>query len=286
MKKVLITGGSGFIGRNLKEGLERKYIIYAPTHKELNLLNYKEVKKKISMFKPDIVIHAANTNNTKKRAEEYKVLNYNLQMFFNLERCNDLYDKMYYFGSGAEYDIEHYNPLMEENYFGHHIPRDAYGFSKYIMSRFVEQSKNIIDLRLFGVYGKYEEWERRFISNNICRVLKGLPISINQDRVFDYLYIDDLVIIMKWFLENEPKHKHYNVCTGKGISLRSIAEIIKEVCHSPYEIIVKMEGRGIEYTGSNKQLMKEIGKVDLTSIYSGVRLLYEYYKENQQEIKI
>lgn len=40
MKKILLTGGSGFIGRNLRESfLASKYDITAPTHSELDLLD-------------------------------------------------------------------------------------------------------------------------------------------------------------------------------------------------------------------------------------------------------
>ena len=40
MKNILITGGSGFIGKNLREQLQGKYNIYAPSHSELELLDY------------------------------------------------------------------------------------------------------------------------------------------------------------------------------------------------------------------------------------------------------
>ena len=54
-----------------------------------------------------------------------------------------------------------------------------------------------MNLRLFGVYGEFEDYSRRFISNNICRVLSGLPISMNRDMKFDYIYMNDLCFIIE-----------------------------------------------------------------------------------------
>lgn len=282
MKKVLITGSNGFIGRNLKEYLSKKYTVIFPAHLELDLCNTKQVEAFLKEFNIDVVIHAANTNSTRKNSTDYKVINNNLRMFFNLKRCTKYFSKMFYFGSGAEYDSRHYKPFMKEGYFGQYIPKDAYGFSKYIMSNSINDVDNIFDLRLFGVYGKYEEWERRFISNNIYRVLCGLPISINQNMFFDYLYVDDLSAIMEWFVENEPIHKHYNLCRGKSMDLISIGKIIKKITNSPYEIEVIKKGLKKEYSGSNERLLQEIGLFSFTDIESSIEKLADYYFSNKE----
>jgi len=51
-----------------------------------------------------------------------------------------------------------------------------------------------------------------------CRALKGLPVVIRQDTVFDYLYVNDLAKITEWFIEHEAHYKAYNVCTGVGLA--------------------------------------------------------------------
>jgi len=285
MKKILITGGSGFIGRNLKEYLDSDYEVFAPSHRELDLCDGEMVEKYLREHMFDVVIHSANTNNTrKKETTAYESLDGNLRMFFNLKRYNKLFDKMYYFGSGAEYDVDHYVPLMSEEYFGTYIPKDPYGFSKYVMSDSIADVDNIFDLRLFGVYGKYEEWERRFISNNICRILSGLPVSVNQNRYFDYLYISDLCNIMRWFIEHRPKHKHYNVCTGKSIDLLSIAKIIQDQMRSKEKILLKSSIMGKEYSGNNSRMLFELGEFSFSDIRENIKELVCFYKENSERV--
>lgn len=285
MKKILITGSSGFIGRNLTENLQRTYEVLAPSRKELNLLEQENVESYLISNNFDIVIHAANTNNTrKKETTEFDVLDGNLRMFFNLKRCNTYYGKMYYFGSGAEYDGRHYIPFMKEEYFNTYIPRDPYGFSKYIMSTVSEKSDNIYDLRLFGVYGKYEEWERRFISNAICRALKGKEITLQKNMYFDYLWVKDLCNIMQWFIENEPQHKSYNVCRGVKIDLYSLAQIIRETVGIDCDIVVGEPGWKPEYTGNNNRLMMEMGDLQFTGFHESIQELCQYYKANLDAI--
>lgn len=283
--KILITGGSGFVGKNLKEQLSDKYEIYAPTSGELNLLEKEMVESYISRHCFDLVIHCANTNNTRnKSVTSYDALDGNLRMFFNLERCRNYYGKMYYFGSGAEYDMQHYVPNMREDYFSTYIPTDPYGFSKYVMSRNCKADGNIYDLRLFGVYGKYEEWERRFISNAICRALKGKDITIQKNVYFDYLWIDDLCDILQWFIENEPKYHHYNVCRGSKIDLYSLACMVREILNIDCDITVSESGWKSEYTGNNQRLLDEIGGYEFTGFEQSITELCEYYKTHIDEI--
>ena len=283
--RLLITGSTGFIGRNIKEYFSNKHDIYCPRRNELDLLDGSSVVEYLKEREIDIIIHTANTNNTRNSGvTSYDSLNGNLQMFFNLERCRDYYGKMYYFGSGAEYDMRHYVPNMAEEYFGAHIPTDSYGFSKYIMSKNCTEDSNIYDLRLFGVYGKYEEWERRFISNAICRALKGKNITLQKNVYFDYLWIDDLCDIMKWFIESEPKHHHYNVCRGSKINLYSLACMVREILDIDCEIIVSESGWKPEYTGDNARLLEEIGNYKFTGFKESVSELCQFYKEHIGEI--
>lgn len=201
--KILLTGSSGFIGRHIQEAWRNKYDLYSPSHQKLDLLDLSSVERYLTDHYFDVVIHAANINNVRRQVNDHQILDGNLRMFCNLERCRSKYGKMYYFGSGAEYDMRHYVPQMPETYFGRHIPVDPYGFSKYMMSML--SNGNIYDLRLFGVFGHHEEWRRRFISNVIYQNLAGKSVQMRQNMYFDYIYIDDLLRILEWFLTHEPK---------------------------------------------------------------------------------
>ena len=285
MKKILVTGANGFIGKHIVELLAGNYEIYSPCRSEVNWCELSTVKKYLEQMRFDVIIHAAYSNASKSKENTlYELLDDNLRMFFNFERCKDYYGKMYYFGSGAEYDMQHYIPDMKEEYFGTYIPKDPYGFSKYIMSKACIERSNIYDLRLFGVYGKYELWERRFISNAICRALKGMDITIQKNVYFDYLWVDDLAEIMKWFIEHEPKHHHYNVCRGSKIDLYSLACMVREILNVNCNIVVKEPGWKPEYTGDNSRLLEEIGDFQFASFEDSIKQLCEYYKENINQI--
>ena len=54
------------------------------------------------------------------------------------------------------------------------VARDAYGFSKYICAQHIERADRIVNLRLFAVFGAYEDYTVRFISNACCRALKRI----------------------------------------------------------------------------------------------------------------
>lgn len=280
--KILLTGGNGFIGRNLKEQLGKKYDIIAPGRKDVDLTDEAAVGGLIKKEKFDIVIHSAKWDNVNHPATGFEILDHNLRMFFNLEKYKAYYGRMFYFGSGAEYARDKMHPLVTEEEFGQIIPEDAYGFAKYIMAKEAENSDNIYNFRLFGVYGKYEAWERRFISNAICRALAHKPISIEQNVFFDYLYIDDLVRIVDHFIIHPPRKKQYNICRGESRDLLSIAMAVKKAAESPFEIQVKREGQKAEYSGNNERMLEELGGFEFTGMEESIDALIGYYKERAE----
>ncbi len=276
--KLLLTGASGFIGRSIAESFRDRYELYTPSHIELDLTDSDAVAACLQRGTFDVVIHTANTNDFIHPDQAQYALDRNLRMFCNLRKCSDLYGKMLYFGSGAEYDKNHYVPMMSEEYFGTHIPTDPYGFSKYIMSELTAGSENIYDLRLFGVFGKYEEWRRRFISNMIYQALTGTEMHMDRNMYFDYLYIDDLCMIVEWFIHHKPTHHHFNVCTGQPVDLVSLAKIVKEETVTSAEIIMNGSDMKPSYTGDNIRLLDEMGAFTFTPVRDAVRKMVEFYR--------
>lgn len=285
MKTILLTGGSGFIGKNILESyLTGKYLINAPSSTELNVADEKSVAQYFASHHVDIVLHAA-VKPTHRNAKDFNKLFFtNTRMFFNLERYASQYEKMLVIGSGAIYDNRNYRPKVKEEDWKNNIPIDEHGFCKYVCEKVIEHSQNIYDLRVFGIFGKYEDYAIRFISNAICKVLFGLPISIKQNRKFDYLYVNDFMPILDWFVQNEPKYKAYNITPDSSISLYDLAVIVREVAGKPlHPIVVSQEGMGLEYSGDNSRLKSELA-LNLTPLALAIRDLYIWYSGNKEQL--
>ena len=61
IQSVLIIGGTGFIGQNMRQYFEKNtsYVVLSPTRQELNLLDDQACKRYLLSKKPDFVIHSA-----------------------------------------------------------------------------------------------------------------------------------------------------------------------------------------------------------------------------------
>lgn len=281
--KVFISGVTGFIGKNLYEHLNGRHELICPPHKELELLDPKKVETFFKENKIDVVVHCAAMGSNNRGKMEF--LEPNLRMFMNVLKCSKYYKKLIHIGSGAEYDKSKDIVGIKEEEFSKSIPQDPYGLYKYTCSKLIGSSDgNIINLRPFGVFGKYEDYGIRFISNNLCRSIFGMPVLMKQNVYFDYLYINDFVKIIEYFIINDAKHKYYNVGRGTKIDLLTIARKINKISKNNSEMIIKNQGLNHEYTCNIDRLRKEVKGLKFTDFDVSLAELYGWYKKNKNSI--
>ncbi len=284
MKKIIVSGSNGFLGRNLVEyfhDVSPDYKVYPIERTQLDWTNADALTSYVKEIKPDYIIHAAVS---------YTNLEENLRMYFALEQCSSYVERIVMLGSGVEYLKQNYKPLMREEYFMDNFSApvienhdDEYNLSKYSISRLHMHSNcsNIYNLRLFGVYGKYEDFTRRLISNNIVRHLNGLSLLYQRDISFDFLYVSDFLDSLERFITLEkPMFNTYNLCTGTTIKFKVIMNTIADVIGIDRSKVILVDNTpcDYQYSGSSDRLRQEIGSIQKTKLYQGISELYDWYK--------
>lgn len=284
MKEILITGASGFLGRSLAEQLKGCELL-VPTHGEVDLDSLDQVDQYFMEHKPDLVINCA----TKGDRTDFDPASNDLRMFFNLVEQKV---PMIHIGSGAEYGKDKPLRRVRELQFGMWVPEDVYGFSKFVMSRYIEAttegndfgwSEDFVCLRPFGIFGKYEDPNRRFISNAIGHALKGEPIVIYKDLTFDYLYVDDFVRIVDHFIQSSPpwRNAFYNL-GGQTVTLSELARKINQLTGNKEVKVLDKRERGLEYTADNTRLLAEID-FKFISIDLALKEMVEWYRKGGEK---
>mgnify|MGYP001397061430 CR=1 FL=1 len=277
MKKIVILGSSGFLGRNLCGFFSDNcnFELFPLSRKDVDFTNFDSLKQRVLDISPDYIIHSAVS------LENFEN---NIRMFYALENLACYVKKIIIIGSGAEYIANRYKPLMKESYFPSEavFPKDIYSLSKFTISKLHASSsvENIYNLRVFGIYGPHEDFQRRLISNNIVRHINNMPLTYNRNVTFDYLYINDFLSSIENFLALEkPLFNTYNLCIGKGYEFKEIMNTIADVVGFDHSKIILKDPTpsNYVYSGDSSLLENEIGKIEKTSLFEAINSLYKWY---------
>ena len=280
IKNILITGSGGFIGKNLKKHLENKYNILSPRSFELDCRDKDAVYKYFKENDIDFIIHCGTTGGARGVADKDTTVVDNLAMVINLLETKKDETRMIVFSSGAMYGRQRPIQKIKEDEVGDVVPLDLYGESKMRIAQLVRDFKDVVCLNIFACYG-YDELPTRFPSYAITQNIKHLPIEINRNVVFDYLFIDDLCRIVEHFVNNNwKKYNIINVTPNKSITMEEISKLINNMSDFESEIIMKDKTLGNEYTGCNERLLSEIEDMKFTPMNVGLKKLYDYLLKN------
>jgi GDP-L-fucose synthase len=112
----------------------------------------------------------------------------------------------------------------------------------------------------------------------------GLPIKIKQDVIFDYLYINDLIPVVEFFLKNKKYHGDFNITPDQSVSLKEVAEIINKISKKPSKIRLENKKLNFQYSGNNLKLKSMFPNLKITSTENAIKELYLYYNKTFKTI--
>jgi len=269
--KILITGGSGFIGRSLIKSLNKEHDIFSPSSKELDLTNSYDVEKYLQNKYFDWVIHCAIKGGRRTIQDTSDEAYNNLKMFFNLMNNKDRFGKFINFASGAEFDrrsaINGSTNNLKSSY-----PTDPYGMSKNVISRIIQSCTNCYNFRVYGVFGAGED-DTRFIKSNIERYKNKENLKIYQEQAFDFFYIEDLITIIKYYIDN-PKYyldTAMDLVYQQKYKLTDIGRIINNLDTHTVIAEAKDYREAPSYLGSNLGIPLDI---ELVGLKEGIKHIY------------
>ncbi|MGN0018181.1 MAG: NAD-dependent epimerase/dehydratase family protein [Candidatus Gastranaerophilaceae bacterium] len=275
---ILLTGSGGFIGKNLKKYLEEKYNILSPRSYELDLTDKCAVEKYFTDNRVDFIVHCGSIGGSRGIDDKDTTIEDNLAMVDNLLTCKNDGVRVILFGSGAMYDKSRTLHKVKESEIGKVIPNDLYGKSKYLIAEKIKNRQDVLMLNIFACYG-YGEKENRFPSYAINQVLRNENISINQNVIFDYLFVEDMQKIIEYFIENKPADNIINITPTESISLDAIAAIVNSFNDNLCKVEILNKTMNNEYTGDNSLLLKNYPNIVFTPMDIGLKKLFEYNKQ-------
>jgi len=287
--KILVTGGAGFIGRNLVNFLlkENKVVVYDNLSNSLqsdvdpliekgvifvkgDILDFQTLQK--SSVGCDMIVHLAAKSGVADSIKNPEITQQvNVDGTENVLKCcaENKIKKLIFASSAAVYSDSE-KPINEQSDTDSPSP---YGKSKLAAEKIIKDHSqkfqiDSICLRMFNVYGKgqnasYAGVITRFVEN----ILQENPIQINGDgkQTRDFISIFDVVDAFDCAIKNvEGKRGNiYNIGSGKSVTINQLAEILEDVVGKKITINhVEQKNNEVRYSLADTALAKnELGFV-------------------------
>lgn len=307
MKRILLTGSTGFIGSHLYPLLINKgYKVYhleryvtgrigkiQPYQKDIYFADLRDVfalTKAVQDVKPNIVIHlGAMTAVAYSYAHPQITLETNLLGTVNLaEICTRFpFIEQFIFASSAEvYGVNKKEVKEETDYL---IPNSPYSVSKLAAEQYLNYLYKAYDfpitiLRPFNSYGrKKDRWF--VVEKTITQMLEKDECKLGDpEPVRDFIYVQDQVNAYLYALENPNAiGETFNICSGVETSIKELSEISAELCGFHGEVIWEtLPKRPLDIdhlVGSNKKIRKVLGVPKPMLLKEGLELTIEFWRK-------
>ena len=241
MKKLLITGATGFIGRHvLATAVYKGYDVYAVTSGEplpvtndvkwvsLDLFDYEQIKQKISEIRPSHLLHFAWYAEPGKywtSIENAKWVQTSLQLLMLFQTHGG--QRAVLAGSCAEYDwnygycSESVTPV---------VPNTMYGVCKNSLQQIVTQFSIQTGLssawgRIFFLYGPHEN-PKRLVPSVIRSLLQGNEaLCSHGEQIRDFMHVQDVAEAFVALLDSDVQGP-VNIATGNPVRIKNVVSMI------------------------------------------------------------
>jgi nucleoside-diphosphate-sugar epimerase len=295
MMKVLVTGANGFVGWHLSNYLEKRGFTVIRTDIKSadligDLLNDDFVFSKLNSLEFDAIVHLAAITDMKSTIDDpykcYKINSFSTLNMLELairKNCN----RFVYASSANVYGLPLELPVKETTPFN---PRLPYDYSKVIGEHLVNSySKNkglaMTILRSWKLFGENDSPKAaipRFIKS--CLEDEPIPLYNSGRDTTDPYYIENYCHAVELCLKkDEAINEVFNVGTGKELSIKEIAEMIKSVTKSNSELQFlpprsPLEAEPMRSYPSVEKIRKKLGYNPFVSLEEGLRRTIEWVR--------
>lgn len=294
-KRILITGGSGFIGSSLKNYLQNsdyEILTIGRSDKEdykvdltVGTHGHVSLKTTIDNFLPDIVCHFASGSNI-ARAEQNKEKEFNdvvlgTQELIKVLKNLKLKPKIIYLSSQAVYGLPEYLPVSENH---PKKPITVYGENKLKAENIIaDSSLDYFIFRVSSAYGYLQDPAKSGVIAKFINKLKNneSPIVFNSiDLYSDFIYVDDIISALVQAIQSDAFTEKgiYNLGAGKPTTIKELLDVLYK--HFPKAPEPKFEINELYPSEKQKGLYLDISKTqkDLKwspkhSIENGLKLI-------------
>jgi len=288
-KKILVTGATGFIGKNLVKTLAKDNDLYCTTRSRDKMYELENVRwipcdlsEKINfdIFPKDIdmIIHLAQSRKYKQFPDEaldiFSVNTYSTLQLLDYGRKIGI-EKFVYASTGGVYVPKNDEPLKETDIMN---PINFYALSKYTseqLIKFYSEYFSTIILRYFFVYGPGQR--NMLIPNLIEAVKMGKPIIIYNETGIKITptYIDDAVEATIRSLSLSG-FEVINIAGNDVVSIKDLAEMIGEILNKSPIYEFKRDPNARDYIADTTKMKKLLKFTPKVSIKEGLkRTIYE-----------
>ncbi len=300
MKKILIIGGTGFIGYHVAHrALKKNWEVTSLStnrpkkNRKLNKVKYlsgdisdkKNIEKNLKNLSFDYVINLGGYVNHSEKKKTYT------SHFIGCKNLIEYFEKLniksfVQAGSSVEYGFNK-SPQNEKMTFGINKNTSTYGKSKILSSNFgLKKFKDlnfpITIIRLYLVFGPRQE-KNRFIPIIIDGCLKNKKFNCSSgQQIRDFIFIEDAVsAIFKIFNKKNARGEILNLGSGKPIKLKKIIEFIKNYLKSgkpQYGLIRLRKDEPIKLYPSIKKAKKILSWEPKVNFFKGIIRTIKYYQ--------
>ena len=292
MKKIVITGHTGFIGQNLINELDiKKFNITGISRTRLDNTNLNQIKRNIQdiknsdIEKKSIIIHLAGMTNVldceKNPVECFKINVEGTQKILQIakeKKCKVIFPSTsHVYGHPKKIPIDE-NQIVSAT--------SIYSASKIAGEILCQGYSNtykmdIAVFRLFSAYGPRNS-DYKVESRIISQLLTKKKIKLgNLSPKRDFIYILDVVNAIKVIMRNLKKFEIYNIGTGKSHSIKELSITLKKISgkNIPIQTIKNYSRKtDIPNVVCNNKKIRKLGWKPKISFYKGLEMTYESYK--------
>ena len=293
---ILVTGGSGLVGRHLKDILPDAVYI---SSKDFDLTDINRVHAMMDFFRPKVVVHLAARVGGILDNMTYQVeyLENNILMNTNvLKKCHEFkVDRFIGTISTCIYPdkVDTY-PMTEKDLFeGPPTPTNFnYAFSKRCMAAHVNSYVNqhnkkwcyLIPCNLYGEYDKYEEHHSHLVSALIKKIYESdgsIEMWGTGKPLRQYMYGGDLARIIKYMIDNDIVG-NFNVAPKEVYTVKEIINIGKKACRKDKIVVnydmTKPDGQYRKDVDSSK-LLSVLKDFKFTPLEEGIAKVYDNFSK-------